>query len=458
MRKTDMKTRMKSLLLAFAAHGLLILIASLFVVTQEVETDFLQVEWVKLPRQIRRIKTMEVKPVQPRVIKPRALSTHRVTPAAKPLDVKAAASLSAAHVGHAAEVSLDAPEAGAIGEVKTDTEQPVIPHKTMLTRGAGDAGIGRKGTINANTRGRGKGSGKGRMGQSMVEGTGASEGEGIADTEFAHHESVPDGELGAVLEGEGKDIGGHIRMIRLKHSLSDWWQDPTALPSFMTWLRENTRLRADMKFKGGALRFTDHEILDAPVVFMTGHDTDIANSRNLNKDGELVDGFTAEERANLRKYIIDRGGVLFFDDCGFNGLFAAKVKAELDRTFPEYPLKDIPHNHKIYTCYYTLTKPPQGGDVFWSGAGAGEGRGSNEAGGYKIGTSKFAYQKGISIGARLAVVYNRKDYLCAMESAEVDSRASLRSRRSPDVHRFMTNLLVYAMKYGGNTDRSNYDK
>ena len=447
--------KQNALLLSLAAHGLLILLASLFVVTKEVEPDFLQVEWVKLPRQIRRIKTMEVKVVQPRITKPKALSTHRVAPVAKPLDVKAAASRSVSVVEDSMDLSLDAPQAGAIGEIKTDTEQAVIPHDTMLTRGAADAGIGRKGTMsgNATTRGTGRGQGKGRMGSAMVEGTGASEGEGIADTEFAHRESVPDGELGAILEGDGKDITGHIRMIRLKHSLSDWWQDPTALPSFMAWLRENTRIRADMKFKGGSLRFTEPDILDAPIVFMTGHDTDIANSRGLNKDGALVDGFTAEERANLRKYILD-GGMLFFDDCGFNGLFAAQVKAELEATFPEYPLKDIPHNHEIYKVYYELTRPPQGGDVFWSGAG--EGRGSTDAGGYRIGTSKFAYQKGIHIGTRLAVVYNRKDYLCAMETAEVDSRASLRSRRSPDVHRFMTNLLVYAMKYGGNVDRTNY--
>ena len=45
-----------------------------------------------------------------------------------------------------------------------------------------------------------------------------------------------------------------------------------------------------------------------------------------------------------------------------------------------------------------------------------------------------------------------------METSEVDSRARLQDRRSPDVHRFMTNLLVYAMKYGGNTDRSEYKR
>ena len=447
-----------SILLSIAAHAVLALLVSLFVVTKEIEHDFIKIEWVKIPRTMRRIKTMEVKPVQPRVIPPKALKTHRVTPTAKPVDVKAAAALSAAHVGNAADVSLDAQEAGALGEVNTNTEQPVVPHETMLTRNAADAGIGRKGKVagNAQTRGRGKGHGKRRMGSGMVEGTGASDGAKIADTEFAHQESVPDGELGAILEGDGKDISGHIRLIRLKHSLSDWWQDPTAIPSFIKWLKENTRIRADMKYKGGSLQFTNNDILEAPLVFMTGHDTDITTGRGLAKDGPLTDGFTAAERANLRKYIIDHGGMLFFDDCGFNGLFAAQVKAQLEATFPEYPLKDIPHNHEIYKCYFTLTRPPQGGDVFWSTPGAGEGRGATDAGGYRIGTSKFAYQKGIHIGMRLAVVYNRKDYLCSMESAEVDSRASLRDRRSTDVHRFMTNLLVYTMKYGGNTDRTNY--
>ena len=271
-------------------------------------------------------------------------------------------------------------------------------------------------------------------------------------TDFSHLETVPDDELGAILSGEGKDISGHIRLIRLKHSLSDWWQDPTALPSFMKWLRDNTRIRADMKYKGGSLRLTEPEIQDAPLIFMTGHDKDITVGRGLAKDGPLLDGFSTEERAALRKYIIDRGGMLFFDDCGFNGLFAQQVALELGKVFPEYPLKDIPHNHEIYKLYYQLPLPPRGGDVFWSAPGAAQGAG----GVYRAISSKFAYQKGITIGSRLAVVYNRKDYLCSMETAEVDSRARLRDRRSPDVHRFMTNLLVYAMKYGGNTDRTNY--
>ena len=78
--------------------------------------------------------------------------------------------------------------------------------------------------------------------------------------------------------------------------------------------------------------------------------------------------------------------------------------------------------------YYQLSVPPTGGEVYW-------GSENNPK------TSKFKYQKGISIGRRLGVVYNRKDYMCSMETAEIESRTMLRMRRSPDVHRFMTKSL-----------------
>ena len=176
---------------------------------------------------------------------------------------------------------------------------------------------------------------------------------------------------------------------------------------------------------------------------MTGHDKDITAGRGLARDGPLRERFTPEEHAALRRYIIDEGGMLFFDDCGFHGLFAHIVAEELQLIFPEYPLEIIPHEHEIYRIHYHLTKPPTGGDVFWGNENNAQ-------------PTQFRFQKGITIDNRLAVVYNRKDYLCAMETAEIESRTMLRLRRSPDVYRFMTNLLVYALKYGGNTDRSNY--
>ena len=256
---------------------------------------------------------------------------------------------------------------------------------------------------------------------------------------------IPKERLGGILEGTGNEIRGHIRLIRLKHSLSDWWQDPTAIPSLIKWLEEHTPIRADMDFAGGALRLTDPQIMDAPLIIMTGHDKDITVGRGLAKEGPLEAGFTSEERAALRKYIIEKGGMLFFDDCGFNGLFAHIVADELQQIFPDYPLEILPHDHELYSIHYHLPKPPTGGDVFWGNENNAQ-------------TTQFRFQKGIIIDNRLAVVYNRKDYMCAMETAEIESRTMLRLRRSPDVYRFMSNLLIYALKYGGNTDRTKYTK
>jgi len=254
---------------------------------------------------------------------------------------------------------------------------------------------------------------------------------------------IPKEKLGGILEGTGDEIRGHIRLIRLKHSLSDWWQDPTAIPALIKWLEDHTPIRADMDFAGGALRLTDPQIMDAPLIIMTGHDKDITVGRGLAKDGPLQTGFTSAERAALRKYIVEKGGMLFFDDCGFNGLFAHIVADELRQIFPEYPLDILPHDHEIYSIHYHLPKPPTGGDVFWGNENNAQ-------------PTQFRFQKGIIIDDRLAVVYNRKDYMCAMETAEIESRTMLRLRRSTDVYRFMSNLLIYALKYGGNIDRTGY--
>lgn len=283
-----------------------------------------------------------------------------------------------------------------------------------------------------------------RQGLSVVHATGTMSDLSLHQPKFTDTTILlRDDQLGAVLQGKGNDITGHIRIIRVKHSLSDWWQDPTAMASLIEFLSEHTRIRADMKFEGGALSLTDERILDAPLLIMTGHDKDITVGRSLIRGGPLTEGLSDVERMNLRKYLLDRKGTLFFDDCGFNGLFAEQVRQELRKVLPEYDLQDIPHNHEVYTIFYELSGPPQGGDIFW-----------NSENNPKM--SAFKYHKGIILNGRLAVLYNRKDYMCAMETAEIESRTMLRLRRSPNVYRFMTNLIVYALKYGGNVDRSRY--
>ena len=329
-----------------------------------------------------------------------------------------------------------------------ETDSPVIAGAQV--HGTGQE---REGYRRGNRTGRGSGGG---IGDKIGRGAGQREGDGLSlgenVTKVVQGSRVGEDRLGAVLEGDAQSPAGHIRIIRLKHSLSDWWQDPTAIPSFAKWLDENTHLRADMTYAGGSLALTDDRILDAPLVIMTGHDKDIHVGRNLERDGQQADGFTSDERVQLRRYIVEREGMLFFDDCGFNGNFAAIAKNELQRTFPEYPLNNIDHTHELYTVYYQLPRPPRGGDVFWGNLNKGD------SGGYFPTESQFRFQKGITINRRLSVVFNRKDYLCSMETAEVGSRALLRMRRSNDVHRFMANLLIYQMRYGGNTDRSQFKR
>jgi hypothetical protein len=203
-----------------------------------------------------------------------------------------------------------------------------------------------------------------------------------------------------------------------------------------------------MKVAGGVLALDDPQIFDAPVLIMTGHDRSVTQSRNLTqpdqRGGRLVAALTPSEKAGLREYLVDRGGMLFFDDCGFNGLFADEAKSILREVLPEYNLENIPKTHDIFKAYYHLSGPPRGSEMFWGSENEGKGM-------------VFPFLQGISIGRRLAVVFSRKDYLCAIETVEIPSHSQLRYRYSPEVYKFMTNMLVYAMKRGGITDRSDYN-
>lgn len=441
-----------SLLIALIVHVVGFAFLAFFIKTEYEPQEFIGVEWVEVPAPV--LRNIQRKPIDKlfqQEFNTRNITTKSTSRLSEPApDVTGTVAKGPDLVPTKVRVNLSRNPSEMLATVSTDADIPKnIGDFTVSVDGGasgtpGGTGLG-SGTDDgvASAIGRGDGSGRGRGGLSLVRETAAGGLGDISGKEFTDLITIPENKLGAILIGEGRDIMGYIRIIRLKHSLSDWWQDPTAIPSFMDWLKEHTRIRADMKVAGGALSLTDPMILDAPFVFMTGHDKNITISRNMVKGGPLTDSFSQEERAALRKYIVESKGTLFFDDCGFNGLFAAKVEEELRIIFPEYDLKHIPYNHEIYHIYYELPKPPNGGDIFWNSENNPQ-------------VTNFPHQRGITIGRRLAIVFNRKDYLCAMETAEIPSRTMLRLRRSIAVHKFMTNLLVYAMKYGGNTDRSDY--
>ncbi len=452
MYKRNNNRTIASLIIALIIHVIGISYLALTIRTEYEEVDMIGVEWVEVPAP--KLRELQMKPIDN--LFQQEFSTRNMTTKSQsrlnepPPDITGAVARGPDLVPTKVSVNFTRNPSETLSVVSTDASIPKdIGDFTVSVGGGarglpGGNGLGSGSGEGISAFGRG-GSGRGGGGLSLVRETGASDLGGVSGDEFTDLMRVPEGKLGAVLVGEGKDITGYIRIIRLKHSFTDWWQDPTALPSFMDWLKEHTRIRADMKVAGGALSLTNPMIMDAPFVFMTGHDKDITISRNMVRGGPLTGSFSPEERAALREYIIENKGTLFFDDCGFNGTFANRVLLELRRIFPEYEIKNIPYNHEIYHVYYDLPKPPTGGDVFW-------GSENNPH------ASLFPFQKGMTVGNRLAIIFNRKDYLCAMETAEIPSRTMLRLRRSIDVHKFMTNLLVYAMKYGGNTNRSDYIK
>ena len=249
---------------------------------------------------------------------------------------------------------------------------------------------------------------------------------------------------GGTVVGKGRDIRGVFRFTRIRHSLSDWWADASSLNALTKWLNERTKIKTDMNVEGGAVKLTDANLLKMPLAFMTGHDPSLTRSRNLlgrqYGGGKMDSRFSEAEAAGLRRYLVEKGGFLVFDDCGVNAPAQAMVRlflAQMRYVMPEYQIERIPNHHEVYNNFYEMGGPPVGFDIFWWGTRP----------------PKRNYLEGISVGEKLSVIVVRRDYMCAMESVSLPTRSV---HYSPGVYRFMTNVVVYALTHGGISDYSNY--
>ena len=255
---------------------------------------------------------------------------------------------------------------------------------------------------------------------------------------------LPKGDPGGRVIGRGKDIRGVFRFTRIRHTLSDWWADASALNALTKWLNERTKIKTDMNVEGGAVKLTDANLLKTPLVFMTGHDPSLVRSRNLFGGrygvGRIDNRFSEAEAAGLRRYLVEKGGFLVFDDCGVNAPMQAMVRlflAQMRYVMPEYQIERIANTHEVYNNYYEMGGPPIGFDIFWWGTRP----------------PKRNYLEGVSVGNRLSVIVVRRDYMCAMETVSYPTRSV---HYSPGVYRFMTNVVVYALTHGQISDYSDY--
>ena len=255
---------------------------------------------------------------------------------------------------------------------------------------------------------------------------------------------LPKGEPGGRVIGKGRDIRGVLRFTRIRHTLSDWWADSSSLNALTKWLNEKTKIKTDMNVEGGSLKLTDANLYKTPLAFMTGHDPSLVRSRNLlgkqYGGGKMDSRFTESEAAGLRKYLVEKGGFLVFDDCGVNAPQQAMVRlfiAQMRYVMPEYQIERIDNGHEIYDNFYEMGGPPVGFDIFWWGTKP----------------PKRNYLEGFSVGEKLSVLVVRRDYMCAMEAVSLPTRSV---HYSPGVYRFMTNVVVYALTHGTIADYGGY--
>ena len=255
---------------------------------------------------------------------------------------------------------------------------------------------------------------------------------------------LPKGDPGGRVIGRGKDIRGVLRFTRIRHSLSDWWADASSLNALTQWLNERTQIRTDMNVEGGAVKLNDANLFKTPLAFMTGHDPSLARSRRLfgwrYGTGKMDGSLTETEAAGLRRYLVEKGGFLVFDDCGVTAPTQTMVRlflAQMRYVMPEYHVERISNNHEIYNNFYEMGGPPVGFDIFWWGTRP----------------PKRNYLEGVSVGNKLSVIISRRDYMCAMESVSLPTRSV---HYSPGVYRFMTNVVVYALTHGQISDYSDY--
>ena len=255
---------------------------------------------------------------------------------------------------------------------------------------------------------------------------------------------LPRGEPGGRVIGHGADIRGVFRFTRVRHSLSDWWADASSLNAWTKWMNERTKIKTDMNVEGGALKFTDANLHKAPLLFMTGHDPALTRSHNLMSrqygGGKLDNRLSESEAASLRRYLVEKGGLLSFDDCGVNAPAQAMIRlflAQMRFVMPEYQVTRISNDHEMYSNFYEMGGPPVGFDLWWWGTHP----------------PKRNYLEGIEVGDKISVLVFRRDYMCAMESVSLPTRSV---HYSPGVYRFMTNVAVYALTHGSISDYSGY--
>jgi hypothetical protein len=195
---------------------------------------------------------------------------------------------------------------------------------------------------------------------------------------------------------------------RLQYESGDWDVDQRMPSNVLNSLIEYTSLNIDTQ--ENIIQLSSSEIFRCPFCYLSGH--------------KLVE-FTAQEKENFEKYVLN-GGFVFVDDCNHDvdGLFAKSFEAQMEKIFGISSLKKIPNNHELYSSFFKFDGPPTT---------------SQELNGWGD-DIVHDYLKAIEVKKKIAVLYSNKDYGCEWDY-------DFRNKRfyRIDNTRFSINIIMYAL-------------
>ena len=138
-------------------------------------------------------------------------------------------------------------------------------------------------------------------------------------------------------EEPGQEAALHIARLRYDGG-GDWYSNPSSMPNWMRAFQERTGILT--VHDEIVVRPGDDALYRYPIAYMNGHGTV---------------KFSADEAKALRDWMRN-GGFLWADDnYGMDRSFRDAVK----QIFPDRDLVELPNDHPIYRCYYTLPGLPK---------------------------------------------------------------------------------------------------
>lgn len=208
----------------------------------------------------------------------------------------------------------------------------------------------------------------------------------------------------------GKPRANEFVFARLRYDSGDWDYNPKVAANILNSVVEYTNI--PVYPEEVVITADSDELLSFPFLFMTGH--------------RLV-RFSEAERGRLKTFV-ERGGLLFSDDCNHDvaGLYATSFEQEMHRAFPALAtLEKLPRSHPLYHAFFQFPEgPPQT---------------AHELNGWGD-DLVHDYLRGIEHNGRVGVLYSNKDYGCEWDYDWRNKRF-----QRDDNTRFGVNVVVYAM-------------